>query len=159
VLGFPSPTIPCNKASNVSATTMSAPLNQLSTVLHVASCEVDSFSHVNNAVYLQYCERARNDYMLQRGLRFDDFKKWGAGPVLFRAALDYRRPAIVDDELRVHGEIVSGGRTRFQIVHRFERGSDQAEICVAHLEFAFVSLDSGRPCRIPRAFLGAFGID
>ena len=133
-------------------------LHQLTSIIRVASCEVDSFGHVNNAVYLQYCERARNDYMLQRGLRFDDFQKWGAGPVLVRAQLDYRRPAKVDDELRVHGEIVARSRTRFQIVHRFERAADQGDLCVAELGFAFVRLESGRPCRTPEAFLSAFGL-
>ncbi len=134
------------------------PLNQLTSIIHVASCEVDSFSHVNNAVYLQYCERARNDYMLQRGLKFDDFQEWGAGPVLVQAQLNYRRPARVDDELCVHGEIRGQSRTRFQIVHRFERTFDQSEICIAELGFAFVSLTSGRPCRIPDQFLRAFGV-
>jgi len=135
------------------------PLNQLISVLRVASCEVDSFGHVNNAVYLQYCERARNDYMLQRGLRFEDFHAWNAGPVLFRAVLDYRVPAKVDDELTVHGEIHAQSRTRFRIIHRFERVSDQREICVAELGFAFVVLESGRPCRIPQQFLKAFGLE
>jgi len=133
-------------------------LNQLVSTIHVASCEVDSFGHVNNAVYLQYCERARNDYMLQRGLKFDNFQAWNAGPVLFRAVLDYRRPAVVDDELQVQGVISSAGRTRFQIVHRFVRAADQVEICVAELGFAFIALESGRPCRIPPPFLAAFGI-
>ena len=134
------------------------PLNELISTIRVASCDVDSFGHVNNAVYLQYCERARNDYMLQRGLKFDDFRAWDAGPVLFRAVLDYRRPAVVDDELRVLGEITSSGRTRFRIIHRVERVADQAEICTATLEFAFVRLTSGRPCRVPLPFLAAFGI-
>lgn len=132
--------------------------NQLVSKICVASCEVDSFGHVNNAVYLQYCERARNDYMLQCGLKFGDFKKWNAGPVLFRAVLDYKRPSVVDDELRIHGEIISRGRTRFQIVHRFERIIDQSIVCSAELEFAFVDLTTGRPCRVPAQFFGAFGI-
>ena len=134
------------------------PSSQLLSTIFVSSCEVDSFGHVNNAVYLRYCERARNDYMLQRGLKFASFHKWGAGPVLVRAVLDYRRPARVDDELRVRGEIVARGRTRFRMTHRFERASDGVEICVAELDFAFVDLNSGRPCRIPGLFLAAFGI-
>lgn len=132
--------------------------NQLVFTICVASCEVDSFGHVNNAVYLQYCERARNAYMLQCGLKFDDFKKWNAGPVLFRAVLDYQHPAVVDDQLQIHGEILPRGRTRFQIVHSFKRVFDQREICRAELDFAFVDLATGRPCRVPDKFLGAFGV-
>lgn len=134
------------------------PANHLTTMIRVSSCEVDSFGHVNNAVYLQYCERARNDYMLQCGLSFSDFQRWDAGPVLFRAELHYRRPARVDDELRVIGEIKKRGKTRFHIEHQFVRNSDGEGICTASLEFAFVGLGSGRPCRVPSRFFEAFGV-
>ena len=135
------------------------PAKELVHLLHVSSCEVDSFGHVNNAVYLQYCERARNDYMLQVGLKFTDFEEWNAGPVLYRAQLEYRRPALVDDELRVVAEISSSGRTRFQIVHRFFRTSDDELICTADLEFAFVDLVRGRPRKVPGPFREAFGVE
>ena len=134
------------------------PEKELVHTLRVSSCEVDSFGHVNNAVYLQYCERARNDYMLQVGLKFTDFKEWNAGPVLHRAQLTYSLPAVVDDELEIGGILEATGRTRFRIQHRFVRASDQEWICTADLEFAFVDLDRGRPCRVPVPFLEAFGV-
>lgn len=124
--------------------------------LRVRSCDVDSFGHVNNAVYLQYCEGARNDYLLERGLKFADFERWNAGPVLIRATLDYRRPARVDDELDIAGTLEFTGRTRFTIHHEFVRVGDQATICRATLEFAFVNLAAGRPCAVPPEFVRAF---
>jgi acyl-CoA thioester hydrolase len=126
--------------------------------LRVRSCDVDSFGHVNNAVYLMYAEAARNDYMLQRGMPFADFKRWNAGPVLFSAKLDYKAPAHTDDELVITGVMQAQGRTRFNIIHEFIRKSDQKLVCRAELDFAFVDLVSGRPCRIPEEFAKAFGI-
>ncbi len=41
----------------------------------VTSYELDSFGHVNNAVFLNYLEKARCDFMTLKGLRFDDFFK------------------------------------------------------------------------------------
>lgn len=128
----------------------------LTSRLRVRSCDVDSFGHVNNAVYLQYCEGARNDYMLERGLTFADFRQWNAGPVLVAAHLDFRRPAVTDDELVIRGVLETEGRIRFRIDHEIERPADQAIVCVARLDFAFVELTTGRPCRIPEAFRAAF---
>lgn len=130
--------------------------SMLTSRLRVRSCDVDSFGHVNNAVYLQYCEGARNDYMLDRGLTFGDFRKWNAGPVLTLARLEFHAPAVTDDELVVRGKLVVEGRIRFRIDHEIERAGDGLRVCSAKLEFAFVDLTTGRPCRIPPAFRQAF---
>ena len=132
------------------------PAPSLISRLRVRSCDVDSFGHVNNAVYLQYCEGARNDFMLERGLVFADFAKWNAGPVMTMAQLDFRAPAVIDDELLIRGVLETDGRVRFHIDHAIERVGDGAVICVARLDFAFVDLATGRPCRIPEAFRQAF---
>ncbi len=133
---------------------MSSPV--LTSRLRVRSCDVDSFGHVNNAVYLQYCEGARNDYMLERGLVFADFRNWNAGPVLVKAALDFRLPAVTDDELIIRGVMASEGRVRFRIDHEIERVADSRLVCSARLDFAFVDLGTGRPCRVPEPFRMAF---
>ncbi|HUR47206.1 MAG TPA: thioesterase family protein [Candidatus Saccharimonadales bacterium] len=126
--------------------------------LRVRSCDVDSFGHVNNAVYLMYAEAARNDYMLQCGLTFADFERWNAGPVLFNANLEYKYPARTDDELIITGLMENQGRTRFGIVHEMLLKKDKRLVCRANLSFAFVDLKTGRPCRIPEAFAKPFGI-
>ncbi len=132
------------------------PAPMLISRLRVRSCDVDSFGHVNNAVYLQYCEGARNDYMLERGLTFADFRQWNAGPVLTNAELKFHAPAVTDDELLIRGRLVVEGRIRFRIDHEIVRMGDEKLVCVARLEFAFVDLSTGRPCRIPEAFQQAF---
>lgn len=125
--------------------------------LRVRSCDVDSFGHVNNAMYLRYCEAARNDYMLQRGLTFADFEEWKAGPVLYSARLDFKYPAKTDDELLIRGVMSSNGKTRFRIHHEIVLKGGGKLVCQAELDFAFVNLSNGRPCRVPAAFAQAFG--
>ena len=137
---------------------MQTPTANLVSELRVRSCDVDSFGHVNNAVYLMYAEGARNDYMLQRGLTFADFKRWNAGPVLISARLDYKAAAHTDDELIITGLMQSQGRTRFSLTHEMRRKTDRKLVCQAELEVAFVDLTTGRPCRMPEEFAKAFGI-
>ena len=122
----------------------------------VRSYELDSFGHVNNAVYLQYCEGARNDYLKQRGIQFSDFQAWSIGPVLYHASIDYKRQARADDLLNIEGILTFKGKTRFHIQHEMIRQSDQALVCVASLDFAFVNIATQRPCRVPDKFLRAF---
>lgn len=122
----------------------------------VRSYELDSFGHVNNAVYLQYCEGARNDYMLQRGIQFSDFRSWNIGPILYRAKVDFKRPAHTDNVLRIEGIITFNRKTRFTIDHQIFRTNDDELICLATLEFAFVNLTTQKPCRAPEGFIMAF---
>jgi acyl-CoA thioester hydrolase len=127
--------------------------------LRVRSCDIDSFGHVNNAVYLRYFEGARNDYILESGLTFADFARWDAGPVLVSARLDFKLPTKADDELLISGVMRHQGRTRFRIDHEIVRQSDQRIVCQAQLDFAFVTLTTGRPCRMPAEFSRAFGLN
>ncbi len=130
--------------------------SRLTSRLRVRSCDTDSFGHVNNAAYLRYCEGARNDYMIERGLRFAHLAEWQAGPVLTAARLEFKAPAWTDDDLLVHGTLEFASRIRFRIDHEIERERDGALVCAASLDFAFVDLATGRPCRVPEAFLRAF---
>ena len=128
---------------------------ELVTEIIVRSCDTDSFGHVNNAIYLNYFEAARNDYMLQRGLKFSDFESWGSGPVLISAKLDFKTPARTDDRLLVLGTLTPDGPIRFAIDHTIVDEGDRT-VCIARLDFAFASLSTGRPCRTPTPFLKAF---
>ncbi|MCP5106767.1 MAG: acyl-CoA thioesterase, partial [bacterium] len=71
--------------------------------LTVASYELDSFGHVNNAVFLNYLEKARGDFMISKGLQFDDFFKWRRYPVVIHAALEFKYPARAGDKLLIKG--------------------------------------------------------
>jgi YbgC/YbaW family acyl-CoA thioester hydrolase len=127
--------------------------------VRVRSCHVDSFGHVNNAVYLQFCEGARNDYLLERGLSFASLAAWNAGPVLTRANLEFKRPARTDDRLLIYGEVRMEGRVRFWIRHEIVDGEGGAKVCLADLEFVFVALDTGKPVRVPPPFMRAFDLE
>jgi len=122
----------------------------------VRSYELDSFGHVNNAVYLQYCEGARNDYLKQKGIRFSDFQRWNKGPFLYQATLNYKRPVFADDRLRIEGRIRFQRRTGFRIDHVMSRIGDEETVCIAAIDFAFVDLVTQKPCRVPSPFLEAF---
>jgi acyl-CoA thioester hydrolase len=121
----------------------------------VKSYELDSFGHVNNAVYLNLFEGARNEYMLQRGLSFSDFSTWKAHPIVAEAWVRFRRPAFVDDVLIIHGSVENASAVSFTILYRIERESDGQCLSDGSTRMAFVD-SSGKPTRIPQAFKEKF---
>ena len=64
----------------------------------VRGYEMDSFGHVNNAVYLNYFEQARWDILRSLDL-FDYFAQNGLILVVAEASIRYSREAKVFDEL------------------------------------------------------------
>ena len=109
--------------------------------LRVRSYEMDSFGHVNNAVYLQYLEYARCEYMRQAGLGFADFYKWNAIPYVVHAELDFKSSARVDDELEIHGQTVHWGRSSFVLDYEVYNKTSGKISAVASTKFAFVNRD------------------
>ena len=69
------------------------------TNLTVRSYECDSYSHVNNAVYLNYLETARMDYLHQIGFNYKGIVE--AGYYLYVTHIDifYKNSAFLDDKL------------------------------------------------------------
>ncbi|HPG41712.1 MAG TPA: thioesterase family protein [bacterium] len=128
----------------------------LTITLTVRSYEMDSFGHVNNAVYLNYLEYARCEYMRQRGLGFADFHKWNTYPYVTRSEIDYKSPAQVDNLLEINGRLVNWTRTGFTIEYDLNNLTTGRLCAQAKMSFAFVN-DAGKPVRVPAPFREKMG--
>lgn len=73
-------------------------------LITVRGYEMDSFGHVNNAVYLNYMEQARWEILRARDL-FDYFRQNGLILVVTDAILHYSKEAKIFDELVVRTEL------------------------------------------------------
>jgi len=123
----------------------------------VRSYEADSFGHANNAVFLNYLEYARGQYLLQKGLSFNDFHRWGKFPYVVNVKIAYKSPARIDDVLEIRGWISNVRRTRFALSYQVYNKTTNRISAVAEVTMAFVNQDK-RPVAIPREFIAAFGI-
>ena len=118
--------------------------------LTVRSYELDSYNHVNNAVYLQYLEFGRMEYL--RAIGFDYPGLYEAGYFLFVTHIDirYKVPARLFDELSIEVKPVKLGKVSgtFHQVIANQRG----EVC-AEADVSWGCVDStGRPSKIPDEF-------
>lgn len=129
--------------------------NILTSFHTVASYEMDSFGHVNNAVFLNYLEKARSEFLTLKGLRFDDFFKWRRFPVVARASLYYKWPAKTGERLKIDGWLTAYTATSFTLEYKIT-GDESGKLHLTGETFHVFVDDNNRPSRIPREFMDKF---
>ena len=106
--------------------------------IKVRSYDLDSFGHVNNAVYFNYLEEARGEYLEQRGLSFNDFHEWRAYAFIISAEIHYKSPAKFGDILDIRGAITKMKRSSFCIDYEIFNETTNKVCAVAAMSLAFV---------------------
>ena len=94
--------------------------------------DMDSFGHVNNIIYLKWCETSRIELFCKiwdlDALKMDDILdtnvvthsknvKSGVGPILANFNTNYRIPVVCPDTIYVKTRIKHVGNTSFRIEH------------------------------------------
>lgn len=62
--------------------------------VQIKECHLDSFGHVNNAVYLELYEEARWDFITENGYGLDVIKKLQKGPVILEVNVKYKKELV-----------------------------------------------------------------
>ena len=114
--------------------------------LKVRTYECDSYGHVNNANYLNYLEYARYEFLRDVGFDYNAMIKEGYGIYVARIEIDYRKPAIADDELNIRSWPIKKGKVSGVIAQEIWRGEDM--LIEARVTWAFVD-SKGIPSRLP----------
>lgn len=113
--------------------------------------DTDAGGIVFHAKYLHYMERARTEWVRDRGVGLRAGLTENVSYVVQRLSIHYAVPAKLDDQLRVTADLVRGGRVWMEFNQRVERESDGAVLADAVVKVACVSLDTGRPRALPEA--------
>lgn len=92
--------------------------------LKVRDYECDMQGIVNNAVYQNYLETARHEFLLSRGLSFAQLTKEGVIIVVVRAEIDYRQPLRAEDEAIISVTASQYSRLKVLFDQRITRASD-----------------------------------
>jgi acyl-CoA thioester hydrolase len=118
--------------------------------LTVRSYELDSYNHVNNAVYLQYLEYARMEFLRAIGFNYPGL--YEAGYFLYVTHIDihYKASTRLFDELSIEVEPVKLGKVSGTFRQRIL--NQRGELC-AEADVSWGCVDTtGRPSRIPPEF-------
>lgn len=120
---------------------------RLASDAQVRFADTDALGHVNNAVYLNYLEIARVDY-LQQVLGRKDVKDFGV--ILARVEIDYKSPAFHHETLRVGCRVESLGGSSINMAYRLEDKKTGRLVALAKTVLVAYDYSLGRPVRIPQ---------
>ena len=114
--------------------------------LRVRTYECDSYGHVNNANYLHYLEFARYEFLRDVGFDYLALIKSGYGIYVARIEIDYKKPALIDDELIIKTWPLKKGAVSGVLTQEIWR--EDVLLVQAKVTWAFVD-SKGVPTKLP----------
>lgn len=118
--------------------------------------DTDCGGVVYYANYLRYFERARTEFLRDRGV---DVAHWMEKGLLFtvvEAQVSYLASARYDDVLSVATRVTDVRKVRFSLAHEIVRTGDSRTIVTGATTLACVGPD-GRPARVPEEVARTLG--
>jgi YbgC/YbaW family acyl-CoA thioester hydrolase len=128
------------------------------TEIVVRGYELDSFGHVNHAVFLNYFEHGRFDALRRGGLSRAEMERRRWGVYVVRVEIDYLAEARQDDRLVVRTRAEGFKRTSMVLAQEMVRPSGEREevLARARVHAVWVGADR-RPMRVPAEVRAALG--
>ncbi len=116
--------------------------------------ELDTYGHVNHAIYVTYFEMGRIEALASVGCGLDRLQTDGFHLIVVDLRIRYVQSAIMGETLSVETEISQMGTASARWRQRIARDGDM--IASLELRGAFTNRE-GRPHRIPDEYLDALG--
>ncbi len=123
--------------------------------IEVRGYELDSYGHVNHAVFLHYLEVARWKMLEEEGVRLQDFVTWKTWPVIAQIQVKYVKPAFAGERLKIQSEVVERTKTSFTIHQEILR---EGKLLLKAEVLSVLVNDEGRPTALPEN-TPSFGLD
>jgi acyl-CoA thioester hydrolase len=116
--------------------------------------EVDMLGVCNNAVYFNYFEDARIDYLqtLARKYSFEKFLQNESFVIMAHNEIDYINSAYLNDELTVYSRIVKVSKSSFSFDHYILRDSDKKDIAKGRGVIVHINKNSKKSMPLPEEF-------
>lgn len=118
--------------------------------------DTDAAGVVNNIVYLRFIETARTLLAMKMGMSFDEIARTGIHAVVTRTEIDYKKPALLGDLVRIDAKVAESSRIRFWCAFEVVRPSDGVLLATCRQALALVKMPEGRPVRLPEGFPRSF---
>lgn len=115
--------------------------------------DTDLAGIVYYANYLKFIERARSEFVRERGIDQAALQREGVVFAVRRVEADYLRPARFDDELEVRTVLRALGGARIELGQSVWRGTEQ----IFNAEVVLVCMGQSGALRLPQAVRTALG--
>ena len=120
--------------------------------------DTDAGGIVYHSNYLNFAERARTELVRELGISQRTLLEEGGGTAFAvrSAALDFLKPAKLDDLLRVETQVMAVGGASVELRQVIKREADSIELVRIDVRLGYITL-SGKPARIPAEVRDLFG--
>lgn len=118
--------------------------------------DVDELGHISNIAYVRWIQEAAVAHSEAVGWKHADYLALGAIFVVRKHEVEYLLPAFGGDEIELVTHVAWWRAAVTERQTRILRASDGALLVRAKTLWALVSIDTGRPTRIPRTLEKAF---
>lgn len=119
--------------------------------------DIDGLKHINNAVYVRWCEAIGWAHSGALGLGLTDYQRLDRAMAIRRGEYDYLLPCFDGDELLL-GTWLSGSDGKITLERRFQliRLRDRATVLRGRWDLVCIEMSSGRPRRMPPEFSAVY---
>lgn len=117
--------------------------------------DTDAGGLVYHSNYLNFCERARTEWLRALGINQSTFLSENLAFVVKKVEMNFIMSAKLDDLLNVKSEVVELKRASLIFEQTITNQHNQL-IYVASVVIASINLLRAKPCAIPESILGAF---
>lgn len=126
--------------------------------LCAAAEDIDGLGHVNNGVYVGWCQDAGWQHSVHLGLNLDSYHALDAAMVIRHADYDYIAAAYLGEACTMTTWL-SACDQRLLMERRFElrRNRDAAILLKARWQLVCIRLSNGKARRMPQAFVDHYG--
>ncbi|MFA6135711.1 MAG: thioesterase family protein [Phycisphaerae bacterium] len=118
--------------------------------------DTDCGGVVHNLAYLRMIETNRTRLAALLGMKLRDMAETRLFPVVVRTEIDYKRPAVLGDELVIEGRLESVERVRFWCSFTMRRPADDTILITCRQALALVQMPQGKPVRLPEDWAERF---
>jgi acyl-CoA thioester hydrolase len=118
--------------------------------LEVEWGDQDCFAHVNNTVYLKWCETARVVYLEMAGM-WPMIRSEGRGPILASISCNYRKPVVFPDTVLVGARVTKIGRSSFRMEHCVVSKKMNCVVADSDSTLVFIQYEGAKTQPVPRS--------
>ena len=120
--------------------------------------DIDGLAHTNNVVYVKWCEQVAWAHSVSLGLDLDAYQALDRALAITHSEFQYLQASREGDAVVAATWIVSWD-SRLTMQRRFQviRADDGVTLLRGAMRFACIELSSGRPRRLPQAFIEGYG--
>ncbi len=113
--------------------------------------DTDFSGNVYHAAYLKFFERARTEWLRERGMQHSELIEKGLTFAARRMEISWEKPAHIDDLVEIETVIAKRTGVRLYLDQAMRRGDEV--LAMARIEIVMVNA-AGRPVRLPEGLLG-----